>query len=58
MYKKVESLVEKINKKIGNNQFYMSIYQIENYKSKISSNSNIKQLNHSLWLIFNTTKKL
>lgn len=56
-YKKINEMVKEIDKEIGNDQFYISHYALEDYQKEIDLNSNKKTLDNCLWRVFNETMR-
>lgn len=54
-YEKINEMIKKFDEQIGNKQFYMSYYALDNYKKEIESNSNKKTLDSFLWCVLNQT---
>lgn len=54
-YEKINEMIKKFDKEIGNSQFYMSHYVLEDYQKEIDFNSNKNKLDNCLWHVFNET---
>ena len=56
-YKKINEMIKKFDKQIGNSQFYMSCCALEDYRKEIEFNSNKKKLDNCLWHVLNETMR-
>ena len=54
-YEKINKMIKGFDKQIGNKQFYMSYYALEDYRKEIDFNSNKKILDSFLWHVLNET---
>lgn len=56
-YEKINEIIKKFDEQIGNKQFYMSYYALEDYQKEIDFNSNKNKLDICLWRVFNETMR-
>lgn len=54
-YEKINEMIKKFDEQIGNKQFYMSYYALEDYRKQIDFNRNKKELDNCLWRVLNQT---
>lgn len=56
-YEKINEMIKKFDEQIGNKQFHMSYYALEDYQKEIDLNSNKNKLDNCLWRVFNETMR-